>query len=177
MGITLEGGANCGYPSIELGLRVLIGNSGEGAAGPFVVEANGVQRTDAVGLGPGQELAVWMRGYAYPGANSVTVDATDIVAESDETNNTQTTLLPVPTPPPTCTPTPTATAHLHTGHASTVTHAVADAHSNRGSAGRHDAVANAQPHRDHRARGDDRARGPPRRPDRVHLLRRGRAFE
>ncbi|MDP3766886.1 MAG: hypothetical protein Q8S13_02620, partial [Dehalococcoidia bacterium] len=49
----------------------------------------------------------WFTGYKSFENNTGTVDATSVVTESDETNNTNSKLLPVPTPPPSCTPTPT----------------------------------------------------------------------
>ena len=106
MGIQLATGGACAFTSTSLGLRVRIVNSGEAAAGPFVVEANGSERVQVKGLGPGQELSLWIPGYST-GENAVTVDVSGMVDESDEANNTLRELVPVPTLPPTCTPTPT----------------------------------------------------------------------
>ena len=109
MSIGQESGASCGPPTV-LGVRVQVTNQGTGPAGPFLVEANGSQRVLLPGLAPGERISVWLPSYVYPGENQAAADITDVVQESDETNNAVSLLLPVPTPPQTCTPTPTPAA-------------------------------------------------------------------
>ena len=101
--IELESGGACNYSSTSLGLRVRVENLGGGQAGPFIVEANGSQQIAVPGLEPAQTVMLWFRGYLSQ--NTVSVDATDQVKESDETNNTFAGIVPIPTLPPTCTPT------------------------------------------------------------------------
>ena len=108
MGITLESVDGCYVPPAQLGLRVIISNTGTGQAGPFIVVANGFGQTVESGLAPGKAATRWITGYVR-GENTVTVDATFQVAESNERNNRLIQFLPVPTPPPTCTPTATPT--------------------------------------------------------------------
>ena len=105
MGIQLETGSDCGFISTALGLRVWIRNTGGSYAVTFVVEAAGAQQRITSGLGPGQRISLWFPGYAYAGEQTVAVDATFQVEESNEDNNSQTRRLPIPTLPPTCTPT------------------------------------------------------------------------
>jgi hypothetical protein len=103
--IELETGGSCDYTSTELGVRVSIRNNGGGDAGPFVVDVNGAQQTVA-GLPSGQTTSLWFPGYAYSSENTVIVDATHQVQESNKDNNTVSQTLPIPTLPPTCTPPP-----------------------------------------------------------------------
>ncbi len=105
--IELETGGDCNYSSTQLGLRVGIWNIGNADAGPFVVEANGVQQTVATGVPAGMIATLWFPGYAYPGENRVIVDVTNQVQESNENNNAVSQMVPIPTLPPTCTPPPT----------------------------------------------------------------------
>ena len=107
MGIQLETGSDCGFISTALGLRVWIRNTGDGYAGPFVVDTAGAQQRITSGLGPGERTSLWFPGYASAGEQTVVVDATFQVEERNEDNNRQTRQLPIPTLPPTCTPTPT----------------------------------------------------------------------
>jgi glucose/arabinose dehydrogenase len=88
--------------SVEV--RLTVQNIGTAASGPFVVDVNGVQQTVSGGLAAGQTLQMSFPGVA--GTNVATVDATNLVAESDETNNTRSQVSPTMTPPPVCTPTP-----------------------------------------------------------------------
>lgn len=86
--------------------RVTIANIGGGAAGTFVVSFNGQTQTVS-GLGAG--LMTSLTFNAVSSAN-VMVDSTQVIAESNETNNTMSANLPIPTQAPTCTPTgPTPT--------------------------------------------------------------------
>jgi hypothetical protein len=109
MGVQLESGSSCDYASTALGLRVRIENQGDGAAGPFFVEANASQQIAVAGLAAGADISLWFSSYGYTGANTAVADATHLVEERDETNNAVTTLLPIPTLPPRCTPTPSPT--------------------------------------------------------------------
>jgi len=111
-------------PYGRLGLRVTIQNIGAGNAGAFVLDLNGVQQV--VGsLAANQTLAVDFTGISLTRTRTATVDITNIIAESNETNNVYTLALSAATPtrtgtvPPqvclTRTPTPT------NGPSSTVT--------------------------------------------------------
>lgn len=91
------------YPA--LGLRVTIQNVGTGDAGPFVLDLNGVQPT-VNGLAAGQTLAVDFQ-VGLTRSRIATVDATGLVAESDETNNTYSLILSAATSTRTGTPRPT----------------------------------------------------------------------
>ena len=105
MAVQLESGGDCGYTSTALGLRVSIDNQGDSPAGPFVVVAYGAQAIEVPGLESGAAVSLWLEGYAYSSENTVLVDATHMVVESDESNNVVARLLPIPTLPPACTPT------------------------------------------------------------------------
>jgi CARDB protein len=102
---------SCFTPGDPFGVRVWIKNIGQAAASSFVVNVNGAEQT-VNGLGIGETKAVFFPGSGNP--VTATVDSTGAVAESDETNNTRSEMLPIPTAPlpcatPTFTPTPTAT--------------------------------------------------------------------
>ena len=99
----------CLSPGNALGLRVFVTNSGQAAAGTFVVAVNGMTQT-VTGLAAGATEAVFFATFV-PMFNPVTatVDSTGTVTESNETNNTRTEIVPIPTPPLPCTPTPTST--------------------------------------------------------------------
>jgi len=102
--VSLETGSSCDYTSTALGIRVWIENQGNAGAGPFVVEANGIQQMIAEGLDAGQTVAIWFAGYVPDGANVILVDVASQVQEIREDNNTFSQRLPIPTLPPTCTP-------------------------------------------------------------------------
>ena len=106
--IELESAGACDYASTQLGVRVWIRNAGGADAGPFVVEANGVQQSVPNGLAAGQSISLWFSGYVQSGENRISVDATAQVPESNEENNQASLMLPIPTLPPTCTPPPAA---------------------------------------------------------------------
>ena len=109
MSIDLENFGACDYTSTTLGLHVAVKNQGPVDAGPFVVDGNGTPQTVPGGLAAGATvLLFYPSGYAS-GTNTVFVDSTLLVTESDETNNLLSQFLPIPTLPPTCTPTPTFT--------------------------------------------------------------------
>jgi hypothetical protein len=106
--LELETGGACDYASKQLGIRVLIENTGTADAAPFVVEVNGVPQTMADGLEAGRSHDLWFEEYAYSSENVVVVDPAQQVQESGEENNTLSVRLPIPTLPPTCTPPPEA---------------------------------------------------------------------
>ena len=99
--------SSCSSPSYAL--FVTIANIGDATAGTFVLALNELQQTMQGGFPPGQ---VTLPGYPLPiaGPITVTIDATSLITESDETNNSLTVPpFPTPSPVPTCTATPTAT--------------------------------------------------------------------
>ncbi|HXD10899.1 MAG TPA: NBR1-Ig-like domain-containing protein [Anaerolineales bacterium] len=95
-----------------VGTRVWIKNNGQAAANSFVVSVNGIQQT-VNGLGAGETTALF-----FSTSNSLVttiVDVTNVIAESNETNNTRLEIVPVPTPPPPCaTATPVAAQDFNT---------------------------------------------------------------
>jgi hypothetical protein len=112
--IELETGGACDYTATSLGTRVVIENTGEADAGPFVVEINGSQLDVGDGLAAGQAVSLWIAGYNYGGETIVIVDATSQVEESNKENNSLAQMVPIPTLPPTCTP-PPAKSPVNTG--------------------------------------------------------------
>ena len=107
MGIELETGGDCNFTP-TLGVRVVVKNIGLYSAGPFVVDVNGSQQTVASGLAANATVSLWFSGYVY-GKNTAFADATLLVTESNETNNTLSQIPPIPTLPLPCTPTSTPT--------------------------------------------------------------------
>lgn len=103
--VTLETGGSCAFTSTTLGTRFTVSNIGTGAAGAFWINSNGTLVSHP-GLGAGTSVSIWVSGYAGFSAN-VTVDSTNVVAESNEGNNTYSGPVAVPTLPATCTPTAT----------------------------------------------------------------------
>lgn len=97
---------SCLSPGNPLGVRVFFDNIGQAAAGSFVVNVNGVTQTVS-GLPANAGQALFFPGAGNP--VTVTLDSTNQVTESNETNNTFSEMVPVPTPPLPCTPTPTPT--------------------------------------------------------------------
>jgi len=97
---------SCLAPGDPLGVRVWVTNNGQAAAGNFVVNVNGSTQT-VNGLGIGETKTVFFPGAGNP-VNAV-VDSTNMVTESNESNNTRSETLPIPTQPLPC-PTPTNTA-------------------------------------------------------------------
>jgi len=87
-----------------LGAWVSVVNVGKRRAGPFDVEVNGVRKTVGGGLGPGEDVTLWVPG---PGGGDTRamVDPDNSVDECDEMNNVYVGFVPIPTLPPTCTPT------------------------------------------------------------------------
>jgi hypothetical protein len=93
---------SCLSPGNPLGVRVFFDNIGQVAAGSFVVNVNGATQTVS-GLPANAGQALFFPGVVNQ--VTVTLDSTNLVAESNETNNTFSGMLPVPTAPLPCTPT------------------------------------------------------------------------
>ena len=104
--------AGCIAPGDAFGLKVWVTNSGQASAGQFDIKANTLQQTVA-GLAAGETKVVFFAGYSNPNNNPVTltVDSGNVIAESNETNNTRTETITLftPTAPVACTLTPTVT--------------------------------------------------------------------
>ncbi len=105
--IELQTGGSCAFTTTALGTTVVVRNNGSAAAGPFTVSINGTL-VNVPGLLGGVSTTLWISGYQMTA--NVTVDSTNAVAESNESNNTASQLVPIPTLPPTCTPTATSTS-------------------------------------------------------------------
>ena len=97
---------SCLMPGDPFGVRVGVSNNGQAAATGFMVEVNGMQQP-VNGLGVGETVILFFPGERNP--VTAIVDPTSIVAESDETNNSRTEMVPMPTPPLPCTVTPSPT--------------------------------------------------------------------
>ncbi len=82
-----------------MGVRVLINNTGQAAAGSFSINVNGAEQT-VNGMGIGETTTIFFPGYSHP--VTAAVDSTNLIAESDENNNSRSEFLPVPTPPLPC---------------------------------------------------------------------------
>jgi hypothetical protein len=93
---------SCLSPGNPLGVRVFFDNIGQVAAGSFVVNVNGATQTVS-GLPANAGQALFFPGVVNQ--VTVTLDSTNLVAESNESNNTFSGMLPVPTAPLPCTPT------------------------------------------------------------------------
>ncbi|MBE7471039.1 MAG: hypothetical protein DPW09_05105 [Anaerolineae bacterium] len=118
MMVELETNGDCNNTTTQLGVRVEVANIGQANAGPFTVQANGIQQL-VDGLAAGQTTSVWLAGASSGGETTATIDVLSQVLESNETNNQITQFVSIPTLPPTCTPpveapteisTPTSTA-------------------------------------------------------------------
>jgi len=116
MRIEWQPGSICFLPGTPSGVRVNFANAGTGPAGPFVVEVRGRQQA-VPRLVAGASASVFSLGDSSPGETTATIDATFLVTESDETNNSLTQSLAVPTPPVSCTPNPTPTPTPRAGDA------------------------------------------------------------
>lgn len=97
---------SCLMPGDPMGVRARIQNNGQAAAGSFVVRVDGAEQTVS-GLGIGETTIVFFSGYTNP--TTAMVDATNLIAESDETNNSRSEMVPIATPPLPC-ETPTVPA-------------------------------------------------------------------
>lgn len=114
----------CASGPATLGLLVGVRNNGVGFSGPFVVR---VGSTDILvgGLLGGATDWVWFSGLFGPNNYTAIVDATGLVTESDEANNSLNGDVVQPTPPPSCTAvvtiTPTRTGTMPAGSSATTT--------------------------------------------------------
>ncbi len=88
-------------------ISVCIRNAGSRAAGPFALTVYGAEAGRVEGLAAGAQLCQETDALYLSNPVTVVVDPANQVAESDETNNTWSGILPVPTAPPLCTATPT----------------------------------------------------------------------
>jgi hypothetical protein len=119
--IDFENYGACNWVGTPLGLHVTARNVGPTGAGSFVVNANGHTQTVG-GLAAGSNILLFFPGGQAENFNPqfVYIDSTDIVPESDESNNVFNAPVALPTAPATCTatpgpsatPTPTATPDL-----------------------------------------------------------------
>ena len=91
--------------TLTSGIRVTVMNSGTVDAGMFVVDVSGTQQTVS-SLAAGAMLNLW---FVRTGNLVITVDITNMVVESNESNNTRSYVTITGTPPVLCTVTPTAT--------------------------------------------------------------------
>lgn len=105
LAIEPESGNLCDQPASPLGIRILIENAGNAATGPFFVEVNQVQQYINHGLAAGESQALWFQGFNED--NTIMIDPTGSVVESNENNNQITRKLEVPVVPPDCQPKPT----------------------------------------------------------------------
>lgn len=90
---------SCLAPDDPMGVRVMIANNGQAAAGSFVMRVNGADQT-VNGLGVGESTTLFFPNSANP--VTAIVDLMNTVAESAEQNNSRTEMLPIPTPPLPC---------------------------------------------------------------------------
>jgi hypothetical protein len=107
-----------GGPYPPLGINVLYANAGTGNAGSFQISVNGITVT-AAPLNGGQTAGVWVPGVFNAVPVTVILDNTNIIAESNEANNTRTFgagVVAMPTQPPTCIASPTPSTDKQ-GHA------------------------------------------------------------
>lgn len=97
--IELENGSNC---NSGLGTSVWVHNQGNADAGPFDVLVN-TTTVPVAGVNAGQTVYLWTPDYNYIGPETyVLVDSNNVIAESDESNNTFFELVPIPTLPQHC---------------------------------------------------------------------------
>lgn len=90
---------SCLKPGDIMGVRAWIKNNGQAAAGSFIVSVNGLQQT-VNSLGVGETVPLF-----FPNSNNpvtAAVDSTNVIAESNEANNTRSEMVPIPTPPLPC---------------------------------------------------------------------------
>ncbi|HEU4743739.1 MAG TPA: CARDB domain-containing protein, partial [Anaerolineales bacterium] len=90
---------SCLAPGDPTGVRISVTNSGQTAAGSFVVRVNDVDQT-VNALGIGETTSLFFPGYSNP--VTALLDPTGTVAESNENNNSRAETLPIPTPPLPC---------------------------------------------------------------------------
>jgi WD40 repeat protein len=87
---------SCPSPDQTLRMIVQVENDGQAPAGQFMIKLNTDQQLVHNGLGAGQTVALSFPGYdSFP---EILVDATSLVVESDESNNSYFRQLDLPTP-------------------------------------------------------------------------------
>jgi len=89
----------------HVGALVSVVNNGSSDAGPFMVEVDGIWQAVPQGLAAGEYTSLWFDGSIYKTpweTMTVTVDAANQVAESDESNNMATAFVATLTPPLPC---------------------------------------------------------------------------
>ena len=99
----------CGAHPLDMGTRVVVANNGTFDVGPFVVQLSSFNQQTVPGLAAGEQTSILFSGI-FLGPTTVVADPDNLIAESDETNNSLSTTIPIPTQPPACTPTATATS-------------------------------------------------------------------
>jgi WD40 repeat protein len=113
--VSLEGFDGISHPCALGGpyrLRLVITNRGQADSGPFVVQADDQRRNILEGLPVGQQIEILF--VVQSASPEIWVDATTLVAESDEQNNLWSGQLPTPVLPQECLSTPTpAVAFQH----------------------------------------------------------------
>lgn len=98
----------CVYAGNQAGLLVTVANAGTGPAAAFSVDMNG-QRQTVAGLAAGATATVWF-GNVAQGTNTIVVNSTMQVFESNVGNNQLQVAYATLAQPVACTPTATATA-------------------------------------------------------------------
>ena len=88
-----------------MGVRVWVRNNGQAITDSFSVKVNDVEQMVS-GLGIGETTTIFFPSYSNP--VMAMVDSTNIIPESDESNNSRSEMVPIPTPPLPCV-TPIAT--------------------------------------------------------------------
>jgi hypothetical protein len=106
--IDFENFGACNWQGTDFGVHARVRNVGPITAGTFVVEINGAPQY-VTGLSAGADVLLFSPGYVYLGTNTVIVDSTSLVTESNESDNLFSGPIAVPTAPPTCTATATHT--------------------------------------------------------------------
>jgi hypothetical protein len=110
MKFTLDPQQSCFVPGMVLGTQVFFSNTGDTDAESFTLKLtiNGQDYTQVIdGLQAGFSAAYWFAdsGTSYNPVTAI-VDSEDVIAETDENDNTLSQQLPLPTPYISCTPTP-----------------------------------------------------------------------
>ncbi len=90
---------SCLMPGDPMGVRIWITNNGQTVAGSFVVRVNNIDQT-VNGLGIGETTSVFFPSYSNP--VTAFIDATGMVTESNEDNNSLSQYVAVPTAPLPC---------------------------------------------------------------------------
>ena len=114
--ITMDTVPSCvppGGPIPPSGIKVYYQNTGKGNAGSFVADIQGFTAT-ASGVNAGSTGMVWIQAEPLIYPYVFTIDSTNSVAESNETNNTYSAIdFATPSLPPTCVVTADTQRALH----------------------------------------------------------------